>query len=141
MTSPAEGPLTPPSIPFLDWLGGEFVIAEAGRCEIRLAMQPHHQNSWHVGHGGVIMTLLDVAMANAARSAHPERPGAATVEMKTTFVRPGKGAVLVALGHCYHRSTTMAFCDGELLDKDGALVAKGTGTFKFIRKSLATPQR
>jgi uncharacterized protein (TIGR00369 family) len=141
MTTPAAGPLAPPSIPFLDWLGGEFVLAEAGRCEIRLPMAPHHQNSWHVGHGGVIMTLLDVAMANAARSDHPERPGAATVEMKTTFVRPGKGAVLVALGHCFHRSTTMAFCDGELRDAEGELVAKATGTFKFIRKSLATPQR
>lgn len=125
-----------PNIPFLTWLGGEFVHAGEGRAELRLPLEPHHKNSWQVSHGGVIMTLLDVAMSMAARSAHPDAAGSATVEMKTTFVRPGQGSVLVVRGNCYHRSSTMAFCEGELLDDEGLLVAKATGTFKFIKKSV-----
>jgi uncharacterized protein (TIGR00369 family) len=126
--------LTSVSIPFLTWLGAEFVSAQAGLSEIRLVLQPHHHNSWDVSHGGVLMTLLDVAQATAARSMHPEAQGSATVEMKTTFVRPGTGSVLIARGKCYHRSTTMAFCEAEVVDEQGLLVAKATGTFKYIKR-------
>lgn len=129
-------PFDVPDIPFFTWLGGEFVHAGEGRAELRLPLGPHHKNSWQVSHGGVIMTMLDVAMSMAARSAHPEAPGSATVEMKTTFVRPGQGNVLVVRGYCYHRSSTMAFCEGELLDEEGLIVAKSTGTFKFIKKTV-----
>lgn len=122
-------------IPFLEWLGGEFVMAAHGRSELRLQVQPHHLNSWQVSHGGVSMTLLDVGMAHAARSAHPDALGLATIEMKTTFVRPGKGAVLTVRGHCYHRSSTMAFCEGQLVDEEGKLVATATGTFKYIKRA------
>lgn len=125
------------SIPFLEWLGAELVYAADGVSELRLVLQPHHHNSWHVSHGGVIMTLLDVAMSMAARSAHPEAPGSATVEMKTTFVRPGSGNRLAARGKCYHRSTTMAFCEADVLDEEGGLIARGTGTFKYIRHRSA----
>ena len=45
--------------------------------------------------GGVLMTLLDVAMAHAARSVNRHLPdlgpGVVTVEMKTSFMRPGEG--------------------------------------------------
>jgi hypothetical protein len=40
----------------------------AGEAEIALPLRPELENSWGVAHGGVTMTLLDVAMAHAARS-------------------------------------------------------------------------
>lgn len=121
-------------IPFLSWLGARLVMAEGGRSEVRLDVQPEHCNSWHVCHGGVLMTMLDAAMATAARSLHPELRGCATVDMTTSFVRPGEAGNLVAHGKCYHRSSTMAFCEAEIRDESGGLVARSSGTFKFIRK-------
>jgi len=121
-------------IPFLAWLGARLVKAEGGQSEVRLAVRPEHCNSWHVCHGGVLMTMLDAAMATAARSLHPELRGSATVDMTTSFVRPGEAGNLVAYGKCYHRSSTMAFCEAEVRDEEGGLVARSSGTFKYIRK-------
>jgi acyl-coenzyme A thioesterase PaaI-like protein len=59
------------------------------------------------------MTLLDVVMAHAARSPGDdgvaEHSGVVTVEMKTSFLRPGLGR-LVGTGRRLHRTASMAFC-------------------------------
>ena len=47
----------PVEIPFLNYLGVEFLEMEKGRARIALNLQPEHMNSWHVTHGGVTMTL------------------------------------------------------------------------------------
>ncbi len=136
MTEPAQGKMAhngfPFEIPFLTDLGVEFVSSANGESELRLALLPRHMNSWQVAHGGVVMTLLDVAMAQAGRSLYENVAGGVTVEMKTTFVRPSAGAVLTAKGRCYHRSTTLAFCEADVLDEQGRVCAKSSGTFKYL---------
>ena len=85
-------------IPFVEALGFELLRFENGQAEIAMTPREEHMNSWSVVHGGVIMTLLDVAMAHAARSpieGTPRDPrGVVTVEMKTGFMRPGIGRIL-----------------------------------------------
>jgi len=125
-------------IPFLTDLGVEFLEAGAGRAKIALQLRARHLNSWNVAHGGVIMTLLDVAMAVAGRSLDAAAGGGVTVEMKTSFVQPGlAGTRLIASGHAFHRSSTLAFCEGEVHDEAGRLIAKSMGTFKYIRQHPA----
>lgn len=124
---------------FLDDLGVEFLNTGNGQAEIALRPLQRHLNTWQVVHGGVIMTLLDVAMAMAGRSLTPHCEGGnMTVEMKTTFVRPtsvqAQGGRIIARGNCYHLSTTMAFCEAELVDDLGRVCAKSTGTFKFFKR-------
>jgi uncharacterized protein (TIGR00369 family) len=123
-------------IPFVEALGFELLRFENGESEIAMTPREEHMNSWSVLHGGVTMTLLDVAMAHAARSpkpgAAPDPRGVVTVEMKTSFMRPGLGRLL-ARGKLLHQTQTMAFCEGSLFDSDNALVAHATGTFKFLR--------
>ena len=89
------------------------------------------------------MTLLDVAMAHAARSIHRHEPGmgpgVVTIEMKTSFMRPGEGE-LRCHAKLLHRSTTMAFCEGSVFGGDGKLCAHATGTFKYL-KALPTQGR
>jgi len=127
-------------IPFLRALGARLAHAEGGVAEIALTVAPDHENSWGVAHGGVVMTLLDVAMARAGRTLLEREGGesmsAVTVEMKTSFFRPAIGELL-ARGKVLHRSTTMAYCEAELLDTKGHLVAKSLGTFKFLRRKDA----
>ena len=131
----------PTEIPFLHDLGVEFLGMADGRAEIALTLQPRHMNSWHVTHGGVVMTLLDVVMSMAGRSLDPDARGGVTIEMKTSFMEPGgrAGGRIVARGHAFHRSRTMCFCDGELWDGE-RLVAKAMGTFKYLKRTDAGPR-
>ncbi len=123
------------NIPFIQELGVEFVSSGDGKSEVALHLAPWHLNSWSVAHGGVLMSLLDVAMAVAGRSLFPDAGGGVTVEMKTSFLQPGKaGARLIATGHAFHRSSTMAFCEGEVRDDQNKLIAKSLGTFKYQKK-------
>ena len=123
-------------IPFVDLLGFELIRFEHGEAEIALTLRDELTNSWSVAHGGVSMTLLDVVMAHAARAPGDdgivEESGVVTVEMKTTFMRPGLGR-LVATGRRLHRTSSMGFCEASLVDGDGQLVAHATGTFKYLK--------
>ena len=124
------------NIPFVDEIGLQLWSAGDGQSELRLPLDGGHMNSNARAHGGVLMTLLDVAMAQCARTLH--RPGEAlgpsvtTVEMKTTFVYPANGE-LRAKGRVLHRTRTMAFCEGSVFDLEGRLCAHATGTFKYLR--------
>lgn len=123
-------------IPFVHLLGMEMVRMGDGEAELALDLRPELTNSFGVAHGGVEMTLLDVAMAQAARSVHADRPdfgpGVVTIEMKTMFTRPGEGR-LRAIGRLLHRTGTMAFCEASVLDGQERLCAHATGTFKYLR--------
>ncbi len=125
----------PVEIPFLSDLGVEFLGMADGRAQIALNLETRHMNSWQVTHGGVIMTLLDVAMSLAGRSLDPDARAGVTVEMKTSFLQPGgkPGNRLVVSGHAFHRSTTMCFCEADVHDGD-RLVAKAMGTFKYLKR-------
>ena len=127
----------PVDIPFIKDLGAELITSHSGRAVVALHLAPRHLNSWQVAHGGVLMTLLDLAMAAAGRSLDPAAGGGVTVEMQTTFLQPAKGGTrLVAAGHAYHRSGTMSFCDGEIRDADERLIAKAMGVFKFQKLEM-----
>ena len=123
-------------IPFVESLGFELLRFEAGEAEIGLSPRADQMNSWNVLHGGVAMTLLDVAMAHAARSPRAgvavDSRGVVTVEMKTSFMRPGQGRVR-AHGKLLTQTKSLAFCEGSLFDASNELVAHATGTFKYLR--------
>ncbi|MFZ5547911.1 MAG: PaaI family thioesterase [Pseudomonadota bacterium] len=131
MTTKSKIPF-PVKVPFVERLGLELHSCAGGESEVRVDLAESHMNSWEVAHGGVLMTMLDVAMAMAARSQNLDGPGVATIEMKTSFMRPGEGE-LRALGKLLQRTTTLAFCEASVLDADGALCAHATGTFKYVR--------
>ena len=109
------------------------VRSSMGRIELEL--RPELMNSFHAAHGGVVMTLLDIAMAIAARTMDEHAVGAITVEMKTSFISIGKGK-LVAEGHCVHHGGTVSFCEGVATDSTGRTVARASGTF-MLRKERA----
>jgi acyl-CoA thioesterase len=123
------------NVPFIQELGVEFISAEQGRAVVALNLEPWHENSWSVAHGGVLMSLLDVAMAVAGRSRDTQAGGGVTVEMKTSFLQPAKaGSRLIVSAHAFHHSNTMAFCEAEVRDTDDRLIAKAMGTFKYRKR-------
>lgn len=126
----------PVHIPFVEQLGFELLAMADGEAEIAVSLTEAMCNSFKVAHGGLTMTLLDVVMAHAARSvntATPDfAPGVVTIEMKTSFMRPGLGRLL-GKGRLLHRTATLAFCEGSVFGQDGRLCAHASGTFKYLQ--------
>lgn len=123
----------PRHIPLVADLGLELLHFQDGQAEVALDLRDRHCNSFGVAHGGLLMTMLDVAMAHAARScAMQPDPGIVTIEMKTSFLRPGCGRIR-ASGTVLHRTAKLAFTEGRVLDAQGQLCAHATGTFKYLR--------
>jgi uncharacterized protein (TIGR00369 family) len=122
-------------IPFVTMLGFELTQFENGDSSITYSPRPEHQNSFGVAHGGAVMTLMDVAMATAARSVAPDM-GVVTIEMKTSFMRPapGDGSQLTGRGRLIQRTTSMAFTEATLYDSKGQACAHATGTFKYVKR-------
>ncbi|MGP1678926.1 MAG: PaaI family thioesterase [Burkholderiales bacterium] len=122
-------------LPFIDHLGVERVQNREGRALLALEIKPAFRNSWKAAHGGVIMTMLDSAMSLAARLHLQNAPGGIlTIEMNAKFISPGMGSRLSAEGRVIGGGKSTLFCEAEVRDEAGALVAKGMGTLKPLRK-------
>src|SRR5207302_10878513 len=105
-------------IPFASHLGVRLVEQGGGRAVLEVELLPELLNSFGSAHGGVLMTLLDIAMAVAARALDPKAVGAITVEMKTTFIGTCERK-LAAERRCIHFGRSAAFCDGAAPDASG----------------------
>ena len=116
------------TIPFLDHLNVVPEYAENGKSRISLEMKPEHANSFGVAHGGVVMTLLDFAMAAAARSCINHPLGAITIDMTISFLRPSIGKIVVE-GTVLKSGKTINYCEAVVLNDLGEITAKSSGTF------------
>ena len=122
----------PVKVPFVESLGIELHEFREGHTELSIDLDAAHLNTWEVAHGGVLMTMLDVAMAMASRSVSAASMGVATVEMKTSFLRPAEHR-LRAVASVLHKTATLVFCEASLFDAQDRLCAHATGTFKALR--------
>jgi uncharacterized protein (TIGR00369 family) len=137
------------AIPFIEQILGVTLETFAGGVStLHFRPRPEHCNSFGVVHGGAVMTLLDVAMATAARSVMPSDVGIVTIEMKTSFMRPtpaqsgtgaASGALVVGEGRLLHRTRNTAFAEARVLDQDGNLCAMATGTFRYVPHAREKP--
>jgi uncharacterized protein (TIGR00369 family) len=125
-------------LPFIDHLGVERVQNDEGRALLALEIKPAFRNSWKAAHGGVIMTLLDSAMSLAARLHLQGAPGGIlTIEMNAKFISPGMGDRITAEGRVIGGGRSTLFCEAEVRDEAGHLVAKGMGTLKPVKRKDA----
>jgi uncharacterized protein (TIGR00369 family) len=121
-------------IPFLGHLGIRTDELGHGSARLSVAVGPQLTNSMGTVHGGVIMSLLDVAVCTAARTLHENSAGAITIDMSTSFIGGGSGARLIANARVLKDGRSMTFVEGEATNEDGALVAKSIATVRVIRK-------
>ena len=119
------------TVPFLKHLGVRAEMAENGRSRISLELRPELMNSFEVSHGGVIMTMLDLAMSSAALSKADFKKAVITVDMSTHFLHPGKGR-LVAHGRAVGGGKSICFCEAHIENAAGQRVASAMGAFKYV---------
>jgi uncharacterized protein (TIGR00369 family) len=78
--------------------------------------------------GGYLCAMLDECMSVACMVASGMTHVAPTAEMKTTFFRPGMPGKIRGIGKVVRWGSRVAFTEGELIDPDGRVLAKATGT-------------
>lgn len=117
-------------IPYIAHLRIATEALGEGTARLSLPVEPHLTNSLGTAHGGVIMSLLDVALCTAARTLHPDSVGVVTIDMSTSFIGGGKGEKLLAEARVLKDGRSMTFVEGEAKNADGSLVAKAIGTVR-----------
>ena len=85
-------------------------------------------------YGGVIMSLLDVALCTAARTLHPESIGVITIDLSTSFIGGASGKKLFADARVMRDGRSMSFVEAEAKNEDGSLVAKAIATVRVRHK-------
>ncbi len=121
-------------IPFVAHLK---ILTEAlgeGSARLSMPVEAHMKNSLGTAHGGVIMSLLDVALCTAARTLHPESVGVVTIDLSTSFIGGATGARLLAEARVMKDSRSMTFVEAEARNDDGSLVAKAIATVRVRLK-------
>ncbi len=126
----------PRHVPYRDLLGVRSEHHEKGRAVLSLETRHELTNSWGGTHGGVVMALLDMSMASAARTTAEHDTGGITIDMSISFLRAGSGR-LEAEGRVLRNGKALIFCEGEVRDASGELVAKAIGTYMLRRRDNA----
>jgi len=121
-------------IPFVSHLKILTETLGEGSARLSLPIEAHLTNSIGTVHGGVIMSLLDVALCTAARTLHPDSLGVITIDMSTSFIGGGSGARLLAEARVLKNGRSMIFVEGEAKNEDGSLVAKAIATVRVRLK-------
>ena len=117
-------------IPFVGHLGIEVDSIGDGKAVLSVAVQPGFTNSFGTAHGGLIMSIMDVALCTAARSQHADSIGVITIDLSMQFIGVGKDK-LIAEARVLKPGRNTVFTEGEIRNAaDGSLVAKAIGTVR-----------
>jgi uncharacterized protein (TIGR00369 family) len=122
-------------IPFVTHLKIQTEELGEGSARLSLPIEPHLTNSLGTAHGGVIMSLLDVALCTAARTLHPDSMGVITIDLSASFIGGASGARLFADARVLKDGRSMSFVEAEAKNGDGSLVAKAIATVRVILKN------
>jgi len=111
--------------------------AEGGTATLKV--RPEHLNRSGVVHGGIMMTLIDVACSVAGQYTPPGAPKllSASISITTSFVGNVDKGTLIATGRKTGGGKRIFFAKGEVRDEKGNLLAQGEGVFRY-RSAEAT---
>ena len=126
-----------PPVPFLALLSLRRESVGEGVAVVALELRADLLNQHGSSHSGVVMTLLESAMVHAARGAGVVTREVETIDLHLGFMRRASGR-LVATGRTTGGGRSVCFCEAELVDGSGAVVAKGMGTFR-LRAPVSAP--
>ena len=101
----------------------ERSVEVAFEAKAELLLNPMNQIQ-----GGYLCAMLDECMSVACMVASGMTAVAPTLEMKTTFFRPGQPGTIRGVGKVVKWGRQVAFTEGELFDAEGRTLARATGT-------------
>ena len=116
---------------FMHLIGADLTRIEPGRIEAELVLGQQHQHQRGFAHGGLTATMADLAAGFAAVTLVPDGVGVVTAELKVSYLNPGVGSRLRAIGWVLKAGRRLHFCEAEVWCDD-VLIAKATATMAVV---------
>lgn len=117
--------------PFMDYLGIKIERIVEGRVYCKMNIEENYKNANDVVHGGVYFTLLDTVMGATIKLT--TNKSAVTINSTIHYFAPlVEGNQLFAYAKIIKCGKSIVIVEGEAKDCNGNLLAKTTGTFKFV---------
>ena len=108
-----------------------FAEREPGRYVAALTLRDIHINIGGVCHGGVLLSLADIAMGASTYAAGGNRP-CATIDLDAKFIAAAKeGQTLVAETRQLRLVRALSFMECEI-EAGGRLVMRAGGIWKYL---------
>ncbi|AMR25863.1 thioesterase [Hymenobacter psoromatis] len=116
---------------FMHLIGADLTRIEPGRVEAELALGQQHQQQRGFAHGGLVATMADLVAGFAAITLVPEGVGVVTSDLKVSYLNPGVGQRIRAIGWVLKAGRRLHFCEAEVWC-DNVLIAKASATMAVI---------
>ena len=118
---------------FPEVMGTELSSTEEGRAVVSLQAEEWHLNASGTVHGGVVATLIDVAMAEALNTMTEEDEQPFTIEVKVNYMEPAQQGTLTATAQVRKGSKRATIVEAEVVHEDSnEVVAIASGTYAPI---------
>lgn len=124
-----------PTWPLGSVLGIELESMGDGEATWTMDAGPHHANPMGTMHGGVLCDIGDAALSTAYMSTLEADESFTTVDLSVHFLRPVRSGRLDAVGRVVHRGRRIGMAESEVINEDGELVAKLSGTCMTLGES------
>ena len=120
---------------FMHLIGADLTRIEPGRIEAELALGQQHQQQRGFAHGGLVATMADLAAGFAAATLVPEGVGVVTADLKVSYLNPGVGQRIKAIGWVLKAGRRLHFCEAEVWCDD-VLIAKASATMAVVEAAV-----
>lgn len=112
-----------------DWSSGD------GRARLELDVTEKHLNKGGTVHGGVLASLMDMAMGRAIRSSTGEGDVPATSQLTVTYLRPGSAdsGPLVVTASVSKQGDNLTVCEADV-EQDDRSLATALATFAVLHR-------
>ncbi len=83
--------------------------------------------------GGFLAAMLDCTLSPALATTLTSEQMCPTLELKVNFLRAARQGSIIGMARVAHKTSSVAFLEGELRDPDNRVVVTGTATARIIR--------
>jgi uncharacterized protein (TIGR00369 family) len=121
----------PEGLGFTDSLSPCYRRVDEEQVSFGLIVQAQHSNTMGMCHGGVLMTLADIAAATGANQARGVLAGSPTVHLSVDYISSARqGEWVQANAEQVNVKRRFGFASGSIVNSRG-VVARFSGTFYF----------
>ena len=121
---------------FMHLIGADLTVITPGRVEAELALQQQHQQQRGFAHGGLVATMADLVAGFAGVTLLPDDVGLVTADLRVSYLHPGVGQRLRAIGWVLKAGRRLHFCEAEVWCDD-KLIAKASATMAVVEPAPA----